>query len=354
MQETVSSTSKKSLGGDILNYAIWMTTDCNLRCKYCYKGQDKPHMQLNRQKCNDILDYIRRDLKNHQDTELLIDFHGGEPFLRFEEMQYLVHNILKEYEGYKKVVFGTTTNATLVTEEILNFIVQYIPDITVSLDGTKQIHDFFRPFRNGSGSYDTVMENSFKILEQLPNIRVRMTYNAESVKYLAEGVIELIEKGYKIIVPAADLFDRNWNDGAIHEVKNQISIIKDYLKGNSEVTISICEAVSLTKKTTCKGGITGQNIYPDGSIYPCMMAGGVTEFQIGDIYKGLDMMLIENILLHNDESHPECLGCGLYTSCNGNRCKIINKMITGSYSYPSEVECEINHVLYQVNGFERK
>ena len=39
-----------------------------------------------------------------------------------------------------------------------------------------------------------------------------------------------------------------------------------------------------------------------------------------------------------------------YNGCNGKRCKIVNKLLTGDYIQPSVVECEINRILYKLNG----
>ena len=31
-----------------MNYVIWVTTDCNMKCKYCYEGQNKKHLKLDK------------------------------------------------------------------------------------------------------------------------------------------------------------------------------------------------------------------------------------------------------------------------------------------------------------------
>jgi len=85
---------------------------------------------------------MQRDLIEDNNKELLIDFHGGEPFLNIQEIKYLVRKILEKFGQARKVQFATTTNATIMEEDILDFIVQYIPDVSVSLDGTERTHNF--------------------------------------------------------------------------------------------------------------------------------------------------------------------------------------------------------------------
>lgn len=336
-----------------MNYAIWVTAACNLQCKYCYEGSNKPHISLNRKKIDDILDYIRTDLKYNQDKELQIDFHGGEPFLEFGSIRYFVEKVMSEYAKEKNILFGTTTNATILNKDILDFIVQYIPELTVSLDGTREVHDYMRPFKNGEGSYDIALKNSLCILERLPNIRVRVTVTSKCVDSLAEGVKNLIGYGFKTIVPAIDLYDKGWNDERLEILACQICEIKQFLKTRSDVVISLCDPVYIRKRSICRGGRDNKNIYPDGSIYPCMMAGGQVEFNVGSIYEGINQRKLENILGYGEQIYTECIGCALKNACNGNRCKIINRMITGDYLMPSEVECEVNHILYKLNGAVR-
>ena len=40
-----------------------------------------------------------------------------------------------------------------------------------------------------------------------------------------------------------------------------------------------------------------------------------------------------------------------YNFCNSTRCKIINKLVTGDYNSPNSLECNMNHLLYEENGY---
>lgn len=68
-----------------------------------------------------------------------------------------VHKTTKA-EG-KKLWFSLTTNGTLLNGERARFLAENDFNIAISLDGSKKEHDTCRKFPDGSGSFDTVMQN---------------------------------------------------------------------------------------------------------------------------------------------------------------------------------------------------
>ena len=60
----------------------------------------------------------------------------------------------------KKVEFNITTNATLLTENIVDFLVENNFQILVSLDGPKETHDLSRQFAGSDeGCFNKLMDN---------------------------------------------------------------------------------------------------------------------------------------------------------------------------------------------------
>ena len=87
---------------------LWMTTDCNLRCRYCYaRGGDIPEYMS--------WDVARRavDLAARSGEPFKIQFSGGEPLLHLELIETVVN-----YCTNLPVRFQIQTNATLVTQEL--------------------------------------------------------------------------------------------------------------------------------------------------------------------------------------------------------------------------------------------
>ena len=51
-----------------MNYAIWVTTKCNMSCIYCYEGKEKENLVLSKEKADQIINYI---LENKQKIKSL-------------------------------------------------------------------------------------------------------------------------------------------------------------------------------------------------------------------------------------------------------------------------------------------
>ena len=124
-------------------YTIWLTEACNLRCKYCYEGIEKKHIHMTKETAQQTITYILNDISNMKKTEheLLINFHGGEPFLNFETMEYFVNQISESSLVTIPAVFTVTTNGTIFNEEIIDFILHNKLEPTFSIDGTAKTHN---------------------------------------------------------------------------------------------------------------------------------------------------------------------------------------------------------------------
>lgn len=62
--------------------------------------------------------------------------------------------------------FLITTNATLLDETIVEYMVQHNFDITISFDGPREIRDKYRRFASGNkGTFDIVMKQDILNVE---------------------------------------------------------------------------------------------------------------------------------------------------------------------------------------------
>ncbi|MCR1954636.1 4Fe-4S cluster-binding domain-containing protein [Clostridioides mangenotii] len=332
-----------------MSTTFWVTTNCNLNCKYCYEGEEKLNKVMSKEIIDKAIGFTLDNLNNTK-KNLKVAIHGGEPFLVFDKMKYIVNEFkAKCSELDKTTTFLTTTNATILNDEIIDFIVNEMPDITVSIDGTKETHDKNRTFKNGCGSHDIAMENSLKLLKLLPNIRLRMTFDSDSVEDLYKDVKYLIDLGFKFIVPAPNLFDENWDIEHIKILESQIKCIKEYIGNRTDVNISLIDKTIYKIKGNCSGGKNGFHIYPNGKLYPCLLAGGNELFEIGDIFNGVDINKRNCILSHSKKLNPDCNGCKLYNLCDGPRCKIINKLVTDDYYSAPPMQCALENLKYKIN-----
>ncbi|PWU08815.1 MAG: quinohemoprotein amine dehydrogenase maturation protein [Terriglobia bacterium] len=149
-----------------------VTNQCNLACGYCYeysadkitKTDGKPkYMDL--QVAESAIDMLIRE--SAQRPKIHVTFFGGETLLNFPLLRAAAdYATRKSAEAGKHVDFSLTTNATLLTEEVIDFLSDYRVGVTVSIDGDRELHDRMRIFHDGRGSYEVILPKIKMLLER--------------------------------------------------------------------------------------------------------------------------------------------------------------------------------------------
>lgn len=135
-----------------------LTGKCNLRCKYCvYNDEYERNRAFNN---SDMTQEIAKKsvdyFFDHSDKKMAITFYGGEPLLKFDLLKWVIEYSLEKNKLFnKKLSFSLTTNVTLVTEEIAEYLAS-VKELNVlcSIDGPEKIHDANRRTHNGEGSFE--------------------------------------------------------------------------------------------------------------------------------------------------------------------------------------------------------
>lgn len=166
---------------------LFPTSDCNLRCRYCYAEGGKRHSSLSWEAAKAAIDFIIENASVTGQKEAILGFHGGgEPTLRWDFMLRCT-----EYGFEKAEDLGLTFRVHAATNGMLNsrqreYIARHFVGINVSMDGPRDIQDRQRPRKDGSGSFDRVME-TLKHFEDLNfNYSVRSTITSQSVSRIVE------------------------------------------------------------------------------------------------------------------------------------------------------------------------
>ena len=101
---------------------LTITTDCQLRCSYCFE-EDKAHNYMSEDDAMIIIkklcDNFRENVYTHDPTAKLdISFFGGEPTLNFPVIKAIV-----EYCNEQEFIvqYGITTNCVHITDELIDF-----------------------------------------------------------------------------------------------------------------------------------------------------------------------------------------------------------------------------------------
>lgn len=136
-----------------------LTEQCNYRCKYCiYQSEEvgfrtfgTRHMSFETAKA--ALD----EFMHNSEKQVYVSFYGGEPLLRFDFIKQCISYLAENYSD-KEITYVMTTNGSLITEEIAAYFAR-VKNVylTISLDGPESIHDQYRVFPNGSGTFSVTM-----------------------------------------------------------------------------------------------------------------------------------------------------------------------------------------------------
>ena len=135
-----------------------VNTGCNLSCTYCYKEDlDKPSAGK-KMEVETAIASVEMLLRESPDEErFTVVFFGGEPLSNRKLIEYMVDYCEKRFrEAGKFVEFVMTTNATLLTEDTVDYLNAHRFGLSVSIDGPKTVHDRNRITVGGQGTYDVV------------------------------------------------------------------------------------------------------------------------------------------------------------------------------------------------------
>jgi uncharacterized protein len=151
---------KDNVENNLKQVTLELTENCNLRCKYCiYLDDNEIHRNFTSKDMSwptakKAIDYALK----HTDKEIAITFYGGEPLLKFGLLKQCVEYI-KNINNDKKISHSMTTNLTLVTKEIAEYLAeQNFFAVVCSLDGPEDIHDENRLTIDGKGSFSKAIQ----------------------------------------------------------------------------------------------------------------------------------------------------------------------------------------------------
>lgn len=155
---------------------LCVTWDCNLRCKYCYYSEEYAHSRnrssqymdfsVAKQAVDYYLSHLRTVQMRYPRRKGAITFYGGEPLLHFGLVQRVIEYI--ESLGVGDILFSITTNGTLLTQAVQDFLVQHGVSVCISLDGPPEEHDRLRVYPDGSGSFDAVYKYCVEFRRRYP------------------------------------------------------------------------------------------------------------------------------------------------------------------------------------------
>lgn len=175
-------------------YRLVLTECCNLACAECFatKGcKTEKTMPL-----STLMQVITDSIDNSDGEPITYHFFGGEPLVQFSAIRLAVERIEQAVlrGEIAEPVFAITTNATLMTDEIIRFFKKHNFKVGVSVDGNRETHDVLRPYFDGTGTYDDVMFWYRKMVQARVDVHVLMTPNPGFLDNFVEMAEDVLQK----------------------------------------------------------------------------------------------------------------------------------------------------------------
>jgi uncharacterized protein len=323
---------------------IFNVTDaCNLRCSYCAYSDYYP---FERSHGNSIMsfDTACSIIDKFTDDKSHISFYGGEPLL--------ARNLIRKIVSYakdkgKNSYFSINTNATLLSEGWIRFLVENNIRIQVSIDGMKEQHDKFRKDYRGRDTYDKVLSS----LEDLYSYN--RDYYLSNVTFIAtltppynlNSVIDCFKSSHlfnyqpwfvNYVNPMNTTFiDAMGGEGNYKEYDKQVLMVADeYIQcaiaGNIENHFGNWLFGSALKKLhyrvmnpdnrvwingSCTPILDKLFITTQGEFFPCERSGGF--MSLGNINDGVSSLIADEIVdKYTSDANLYCSKCPNVRFCD--------------------------------------
>lgn len=325
---------------------LQVTQNCNFRCKYCIYSNDtnkkqrthsQESMSLNTAK--EAIDFLLAHSIDSKDIN--ISFYGGEPLLAFDLIKDVVKYAEKIFKG-KKLTYNMTSNATILDEKKIDFLIEHDFGLMISLDGPKEINDLNRVYPDGSGTYDSIMEKIHLIHEKYPDYANKLSISMvmdPSNDFDCINSITLDSEDFKPLNINAAIIDMDYdyNSPLIYSedyvwkfeyniflavmaywgrypVEKISSISRTVVHSTVDNLYKFDEAPAIKVYDVPSGPcIPGQmRLFSDisGNLFPCERVSETSEaMKIGNLKEGFDLEQIEYLLNFSQLTEEECRSC---------------------------------------------
>ena len=291
--------------------------DCNLDCKYCfYKKTFSLYSGKNHRMRKDVVKKLISESMRYSDGgPCIFSWQGGEPLLTGVDFFKRVIELEKKYgRPGQRVSNSIQTNGTLLNSEWIKLLREYNFLVGVSLDGPSKVHNHYRYYPSGSGSFEKVMEKIHLLKKGRVEFNILSTIGRQTAKYPERIYNFSLSQGFSYLqfIPAVDrrkgkieefsitptqygdflckLFDLWWNGvnppASIRMFDNILEIL---LQGNSS---------SCMFKSSCGEYIV---VEFNGDVYPCDFFVR-KEWRLGNIFEMPIEQLFKRAKSHFGES----------------------------------------------------
>lgn len=318
----------------VKSVTLALTEQCNLRCKYCgymqkYLERSYHLKEMPKEVAFKAIDFLMR---NSEESDVCnIGFYGGEPLLRLDIIKDCIIYIKDKYP-FRQPTYNITTNATLLNDEVANFLIDNDIKVTVSLDGPEKEQNKYRVDGNGNASYDKAYRNILELCQKHPKyFKESVTYNVVMYNGASKKLFESLDNLWKSDVTLIDLFETEYfkkvKDKSDEECREEQFDAKAYDFAYRNMLINMKKYYNAFNASEisntilpggfCVPGVRKNFVTADGKIIVCEKVDESQElFEIGDVYTGIDMKKIERLIDKTVKCLGKCKHCWAARFCN--------------------------------------
>ena len=328
--------------------------ECNLGCRYCAEALTQPRRNP---MCEETLmaawHFIFPDRQPKKGYSIRLG--SGEPLLALPLLQRLAQ-LVDEGNGSAKddkpAVF-LTTNGTLISSEVSDWLVSSGWHVKISMDGPKSVHNGWRITRNGKSTFEQVSSVVADLAERIPekfSVTAVLCRGAdpeqvfEAISGLGVRRIELVPVAHRdaAVLPGPD--DVRCYESFVHNYAHQYIECAEEDRPATLVRFENCVRRVMgydLRHVQCGAGRSFFGIGPDGDLYPCFRFIGLESYRLGRLSTGLDAksaLAFQRGPGRPYEHRALCCKCWAAPLCGG-PCFACSEMFGPGDGRPLELHC---------------
>lgn len=295
------------------------TLACNMSCWYCYEShKNMPAMSADVKQS--VLLLIDKLLADNKLKKLNLSFFGGEPLLYFDKVVVDIINHAKmQCKAFDaKLSIHFTTNAYLLTDNVLKQLEGLDVSFQITIDGGKQVHDSVRKTKGGEPTYARIVEHIHQTLSHGFPVGVRFNYTAKSIPSFVDVVKDFshLPQEQKQLVNFT--FQRVWqdNEGDARQVEQQVEHIE---RAFEQAGLFVNNAKSYIVPYCYADGVNTAVVNYNGDLFKCTARDFAPKSKEGTLAADGTLRWNERLRKRMSIRHGSdtCLQCRIYPICHG-------------------------------------
>lgn len=297
----------------IRHLVLWLTTDCNLSCVYCYRGDTDTRKAMSRETALAALELATEDGQPFH-----VQMAGGEPTLEPDLIEFVARTVRA---NDWPATMAVQTNAAALTRGLAGMLQDWEIGVGVSLDGPPHVNGQLR------GNSAQTLRGMDALERAGVDFNVTAVVSAANVMHLPQlalllgryeharglGLDLLVNKG-RALKGSLEMVDPQSLARAMQELVLAVSWVNKLRK--TPLVLRELERMKNWAGAFCHAA-SGASlaVHPDGRLYPCGQTMGDEDVALGTIDKPDFTKL--NSLSRYELRSTQCGGCPLNGRCPG-------------------------------------